>query len=108
MFLVLTLKAVCNTIDMLGVVDAIVTAIGKGAGSSGPPIHPHALGEHAVPSRADPGERSRWRSGMTEFEHRQFRAIRDEFDRAHVDEPRPVVNANVTASPPHLSSNNRT
>jgi transposase-like protein len=75
-------------------------------------IIPHAFGERpvlklmyaAVIRAAD-----RWR-GLTvgEFEQRQLRAIREEFDQAHADRVRPVVHPNASASAVKLSSKART
>ena len=50
-----------------------------------------------------------WRGlRMTEFEHRQLTALRNELDRAHAERTALVVRANVTASPARLSSKSRT
>lgn len=75
-------------------------------------VIPHAFGERAVLKlmyAALIRAAEHWRGlKMTEFEQRQLTATRGEFDRAHAERTAPVMNANVTAPPTHLSSKNRT
>jgi putative transposase len=75
-------------------------------------VIPHAFGERAVPKlmyAALIRAAERWRGlRMTEFERRQLTAIRSELNRAHAERTAPIVSANVTASPTHLSSTSRT
>src|SRR5437667_3932820 len=75
-------------------------------------VIPHAFGERAVLKliyAALIRAAERWRGlRMSEFELRQLTAIRNELDRAHAERAAPVARANVTASPAHLSSKNRT
>ena len=55
------------------------------------------------------GAAERWRGlKMIEFEQRQLKAIRDEFDDAHAKRTAPAVSSTPTASPTRLSSKPRT
>jgi transposase-like protein len=75
-------------------------------------VIPHAFGEctvlklmYAALIRAA----ECWRQlRMTEFEHRQLKAIRDELNRAHTERTAPAADPNVTASSTRLSSKHRT
>jgi transposase-like protein len=75
-------------------------------------VIPHAFGERAVLKlmyAALIRAAERWRGlKMTEFEHRQLQAIRDELNRAHAEQTKPVVRADLTASQSRLSSKDRT
>ena len=75
-------------------------------------VIPHAFGERAVLKlmyAALIRAAERWRGlKMTEFEQRQLQAIRDELNRAHAEQTRPVVRADPTASQSRLSSKDRT
>jgi hypothetical protein len=59
---------------------------------------------------ADPRAAERWRGlRISEFKRRQTdRNSQRDSNRAHAERTAPVANANVTASPTHLSSKNRT
>jgi Transposase, Mutator family len=65
-------------------------------------VIPHAFGERAVLKlmyAALIRAAERWRGlKMTEFEQRQLQAIRDELNRAHAEQTKPVVRADPTAS----------
>jgi putative transposase len=75
-------------------------------------VIPHAFGERAVlklmyASLIRAAER--WRGlRITEFEHRQLKAIRDELDREFAARMAPAAGAAITASPTRLSSKKRT
>jgi transposase-like protein len=75
-------------------------------------VIPHAFGERAVLKlmyAALIRAAERWRGlKMTEFEQRQLQAIRDELNRAHAEQTKPVVRADPTASQSRLSSKDRT
>jgi len=75
-------------------------------------VIPHAFGERAVLKlmyAALIRAAERWRGlKMTEFEHRQLQAIRDELNRAHAKQTKPIVRADLTASQSRLSSKDRT
>jgi putative transposase len=75
-------------------------------------VIPHAFGERAVLKliyAALIRAAERWRGiRITEFEHRQLKAIRDEIDNDFTARNAPVTSATVTAAPTRLSSNDRT
>ena len=75
-------------------------------------VIPHAFGERAVLKlmyAALIRAAERWRGiRITEFERRQWKAIRDEIDRDFVARTAPAITAPVTASPAPLSSKERT
>lgn len=75
-------------------------------------VIPHAFGERAVLKlmyAALIRAAERWRGiGMTEFEQRQLKAIRDELDRDHAERTAPAVRPNITAPQSRLSSKDRT
>jgi hypothetical protein len=70
-------------------------------------VIPHAFGERAVLKlmyaaliRAS----ERWRGiRVTEFEQRQFNAIRNELDHAHAERTAPAISPNVPTTPTRLS-----
>jgi putative transposase len=75
-------------------------------------VIPHAFGERAVLKliyAALIRTAERWRGiRITEFEHRQLRAIRDEIDKDFTACNAPVTGVTVTAASTRLSSNDRT
>jgi len=75
-------------------------------------VIPHAFGERAVLKlmyAALIRAAERWRGiKVSEFEQRQLRAIRTEIDKDFSARNAPATGATVTASPTHLSSNDRT
>jgi transposase-like protein len=75
-------------------------------------VIPHAFGERAVLKlmyAALIRAAERWRGlRITEFEHRQLKAIRDELDADFTARTSPAASTAVTASPTRLSSNKRT
>ena len=75
-------------------------------------VIPHAFGERAVLKlmyAALIRAAERWRGiRITEFERRQWKAIRDEIDRDFVARTAAAITAPVTASPAPLSSKERT
>jgi hypothetical protein len=64
--------------------------------------------KHGISEANDPRAERGHGLCMSEFERRQLTALRNELDRAHAERTAPVVNANVSASPPRLSSRTRT
>lgn len=75
-------------------------------------VIPHAFGERAVLKlmyAALIRAAERWRGiRMTEFEQRQLRAIRDEFNADFAARTSPLASTTVTAHPTRLSSKDRT
>ena len=75
-------------------------------------VIPRAFGEHAVLKlmyAALIRTAERWRGiKITEFEHRQLKAIREEIDQDFTARNAPTAGATVTTAPTRLSSNDRT